>query len=231
MIETGHRLLRQGPRLRPPAPAHDGGRRLTACWRSPSSCLWPVLRREFFPEVDAGSFEMYVRAPSGLRIEETEKRIEAVEDFVRKTIDEEDLQLILSEIGVTSDWSAAYTPNAGPMDAVVKIQLSAERKKSAQEYVHELRHELASSNSQFSDLEFAFDAGGMVRSAMNEGKSTPISIRVTGKDQKTAHRIATAIRNEVKEIDGVVDARIIQRLDYPQYRDQGRPGQGGRARA
>ena len=37
--------------------------------------LWPILRKEFFPEVDAGSFEMYVRAPSGLRIEETEKRI------------------------------------------------------------------------------------------------------------------------------------------------------------
>ena len=50
---------------------------------------------------------------------------------------------------------------------------------------------------------------------MNEGKSTPISIRVTGKDQKTAHRIATLIRNEVTKIDGVVDARIIQRLDYP----------------
>src|SRR5262249_56689603 len=25
--------------------------------------MWPILRREFFPEVDAGSFEMYVRAP------------------------------------------------------------------------------------------------------------------------------------------------------------------------
>jgi multidrug efflux pump subunit AcrB len=57
----------------------------------------------------------------------------------------------------------------------------------------------------------------MVRSAMNEGKSTPISIRVTAKDQKTAHRIATAIKNEVSHIDGVVDARVIQRLDYPQY--------------
>ena len=94
-----------------------------------------MLRKEFFPEVDAGAFEMYVRAPSGLRIEETEKRIAAVEEFVRKMIDKEDLQLVLSELGVTSDWSAAYTPNAGPMDAVVKIQLSAERKKSAQEYV------------------------------------------------------------------------------------------------
>ena len=47
--------------------------------------FWPILRRDFFPEVDAGAFEMYVRAPSGLRIEETEKRIQAVEDFVRKT--------------------------------------------------------------------------------------------------------------------------------------------------
>jgi multidrug efflux pump subunit AcrB len=178
--------------------------------------LWPVVRREFFPEVDSGSFEMYVRAPSGLRIEETEKRIKAVEDFLRETIDREDLQLVLCELGVTSDWSAAYTPNAGPMDSVVKIQLTAERHKSAQEYVHILRTAFAQ-NSAFNDLEFAFDAGGMVRSAMNEGKSTPISVRVTAKKQAVAHKIATAIKQEVKKIDGVVDARVIQRLDYPQY--------------
>jgi multidrug efflux pump subunit AcrB len=177
--------------------------------------MWPILRKEFFPEVDAGAFEMYVRAPSGMRIEETEKRIAAVENFVRKVIDKEDLQLILSEIGVVSDWSAAYTPNAGTMDTVVKIQLTAERKKSAQQYVAELRE--AFKAPEFSQLEFAFDAGGMVRSAMNEGKSTPISIRVTAKDQKTAHLIATRIRGDIVGINGVVDARVIQRLDYPQY--------------
>jgi multidrug efflux pump subunit AcrB len=178
--------------------------------------FWPILRREFFPEVDAGSFEMYVRAPSGLRIEETEKRIKKVEDYLRKKIEPDDLQLVLAELGVNSDWSAAYTLNAGPMDAVVKIQLSPERRKSAQEYVHILRTAFAA-NREFSDLEFAFDAGGMVRSAMNEGRSTPISIRVTGKDQETAHKIATLIKGEVNKIDGVVDARIIQRLDYPEY--------------
>jgi multidrug efflux pump subunit AcrB len=178
--------------------------------------LWPSLRRDFFPEVDAGAFEMYVRAPSGLRIEETEKRITQVEEFVRKVIEKEDLELILSEIGVTSDWSAAYTPNAGPMDSVVKIQLGEHRKKSAQEYVHELRTAFAR-DPLFAGLEFAFDAGGMVRAAMNQGKSTPISIRVTGKDQKTAHAIATAIEHKVAAIDGVVDARVIQRLDYPQF--------------
>jgi multidrug efflux pump subunit AcrB len=178
--------------------------------------MWPIIRRDFFPEVDAGAFEMYVRAHSGLRIEETEKRIKAVEDFVHATIDPEDLELVLSEIGVTSDWSAAYTANAGPMDAVVKIQLTEDRKKSAQEYVHILRTAFKQ-NDKFGDLEFAFDAGGMVRAAMNEGKSTPISIRVTGKNGAVAHKIATEIKGEVEKIDGVVDARIVQRLNYPQY--------------
>ncbi len=193
--------------------------------------LWPVLRREFFPEVDAGAFEMYVRAKSGLRIEETEKRIEAVEKFVRKTIEPEDLHLVLSEIGVTADWSAAYTLNAGPMDAVVKIQLSEERSKSAQQYVHILRTAFANNPKEFGDLEFAFDAGGMVRSAMNEGRSTPISIRVTGKKRRDAHEIATMMRSEVSKIDGVVDARVIQRAGLPAVRDHGRPRQGGRAGA
>jgi multidrug efflux pump subunit AcrB len=180
------------------------------------SLVGTQLRREFFPEVDAGAFELYVRAPSGTRIEETEKRISDVEEYVRETIGEEDLQIIVSELGVTSDWSAAYTPNSGPMDAVVKVQLHGERSKSAQEYVSILRKGLKS-QPRFSDLEFAFDAGGMIRSAMNEGRSSPISIRVTGKNQVVAHQIASAIRRRASEIDGVVDARVLQRLDYPQY--------------
>ena len=177
--------------------------------------LGTQLRREFFPEVDAGAFEMYVRAPTGTRIEETERRIETVEEFARKEIGK-DLQLIISELGVNSDWSAAYTPNAGPMDAVVKVQLTEDRVFSAQEHVHRLRRGFAR-DPRFSDLEFAFDAGGMIRGAMNEGKSTPINLRITGKQLEQAHAVAEAIKRKVAAIDGVVDARIIQRLDYPEY--------------
>jgi multidrug efflux pump subunit AcrB len=173
------------------------------------------LRREFFPEVDSGAFEIYARAPSGTRIEETEKRIARVEQFVREQIGE-DLQIIISEIGVVADLSAAYTPNAGPMDAVVRVQLKHERHHSAQEYVAQLRSGLAK-GSKFRDLEFAFDAGGMIRSAMNEGKSSPINIRLAGKSLPQARGIAEMIEREIVQIDGVVDARIIQRLDYPEY--------------
>ncbi len=172
------------------------------------------LRREFFPEVDSGAFEIYARAASGTRIEETEKKVARVEDFVRQVIGR-DVQIIISELGVVADLSAAYTPNAGPMDAVIKVQLRHEREHSAQEYVQMLRQGFR--DSRFRDLEFAFDAGGMIRSAMNEGKSSPINVRLSAKDLRQARSIAEAIRGEVASIDGVVDARIIQRLDYPEY--------------
>jgi multidrug efflux pump subunit AcrB len=178
--------------------------------------LGSQLRREFFPEVDAGAFEMTVRAPTGMRIEMTEKRIGEVENVVKNVLGE-DLQVIISELGVTPDWSAAYTPNSGPMDAICKIQLEEERHKSAQEYVHELREAFAN-DKNFAGLEFAFDAGGMIRGAMNEGKSTPINIRVEAKNLEKARAVAEAIQREVQaNVEGVVDCRIMQRLDYPRY--------------
>jgi multidrug efflux pump subunit AcrB len=175
----------------------------------------PSMRREFFPEVDSGAFEMYVRAPSGTRIEVTEERIAVVEKFVQETVGH-DLELVISEIGVTPDWSAAYTPNSGPMDAVMKVQLHEHRQHSAQEYVQMLRQGVRD-NQGFADLEFSFDAGGMIRGAMNEGKSTPINVRIKTKNTDKARQVAESIQREVVKIDGVVDARILQRLDYPEY--------------
>ena len=46
----------------------------------------PILRREFFPEADAGAFEIYVRGASGTRIEVTEERIAEVEKFIREKL-------------------------------------------------------------------------------------------------------------------------------------------------
>jgi len=201
----------------------------------------PGLRREFFPEVDAGSFELSVRLPSGTRIEVTEGYVEAVEEYIKARLGE-DLELVISELGLTADWSAAFTPNSGPMDAVVKVQLTPTRTRSAQEWVRLLREGL-SRDPDFAaaldrsyakrleskeipagvegftrmSMEFAFDSGGLIRSAMNEGKSTPINVKVTGKDLTKAREVAEGILAAVRGIDGIVDARIIQRLDYPLY--------------
>jgi multidrug efflux pump subunit AcrB len=181
-----------------------------------AAALSPVMRREFFPEVDAGAFEIAVRAPTGTRIERTEESLELVENFIRQSIPEHDLEMIVAQVGVSPDISSAYTPNAGPMDAIVKVQLKEHRSKSAQDYVRILRPDLAR-DEKFAHLEFSFDAGGMVRSALNEGKSSPLTVRITGKDQKLSYQIGDRLKREIAAIDGVVDARILQRMNYPQF--------------
>ncbi len=175
----------------------------------------PRLRREFFPQVDTGAFEIYVRAPSGLRLEATEKQIAKVEKFIKHTVGD-DLELIISTIGVRADWSAAYSRNSGPMDTVVNVQLVSDRLRSAQQYVSDLRRGLGD-DPRFVNLEFAFNDGGMVRTALNEGRTTPIDVQIVAKDRDKGHQIVEAIQRAVEQIDGVVDARVMQRLDYPEY--------------
>src|SRR6202034_2297242 len=85
------------------------------------------IRREFFPQSDAGAFEIYVRAPSGTRLSVTNSRIDEVESFIKQQIPAKDRKIIVSEIGVTPDRSSAYTPNSGKMDTVIRVQLTDER--------------------------------------------------------------------------------------------------------
>ncbi len=172
------------------------------------------IGREFFPQVDAGQITMYIHAPSNLRLDATERRITAVESFIRQHIPADELQMVVSEIGVDPDWSSAYTANSGQQDAVVRIQLSDERKMSAQEYAVMLRHEFEKT-PQFHDMRVSFNTGGMVSTALNNGASSPIDIQIEGGSREQGLALAHEVRRRVRGIPGVADARVLQRLDAP----------------
>ena len=179
--------------------------------------LAPVLRRDFFPESDSGAFEIAMRAKSGTRVEKTEMRVREVDELIRKLIPKEDLLVTVCEIGTSADWSAAYTANSGPMDAIIKVQLSPERQQSSQEYIRLLRAEFKKKYAP-DDLEFSFDSGGMMRGALNEGKSSPINIQLLGKNpDDVLFKIAKEIIQEVKRIDGVADPRVLEKNDAPEF--------------
>ncbi|HEX5446118.1 MAG TPA: efflux RND transporter permease subunit, partial [Pirellulales bacterium] len=50
-----------------------------------------------------------------------------------------------------------------------------------------------------------------------EGKSTPINIRITGNKQDLVFKVGEQIRNECSRVPGVVDARVLQRMDAPAF--------------
>jgi multidrug efflux pump subunit AcrB len=177
-------------------------------------CLLPLIGREFFPQVDAGQITMYVRCPSNLRLDAAEKRIAEVEKFLEREIPRDEREMIVSELGLDPDWSAAYTANSGQQDTVIRIQLTDRRSLSAQEYAVKLRHAFAD-DPNFSDLRVNFDTGGMVSTALNFGVSSPIDIQIEGGTRDQAMQLAQEIRREVAPIRGTADVRVNQRLDAP----------------
>jgi multidrug efflux pump subunit AcrB len=178
--------------------------------------LVPHLRREFFPAVDAGQITVFFRAPSVLRLNATEKRLAEFELFIKDIIPPREMEMVVSELGLDPDWSAAYTANSGEQDVIVRIQLKEDRTKSAQEYAVAMRHALAKDH-KFDDIRVSFDTGGMVSNALNSGASSPIDIQVIGPNTQRhgCLELAKQIRNRVSTIPGVVDARVLQRLDAP----------------
>ena len=185
--------------------------------------------QELFPSVDSGQITMYVRLASGTRIEETEKVLKEIEATIIEQIGEPDpayaldpnsqehpdsaLQLLISNIGVLMDWPAAYTPNTGPMDAFMLLQLKDRAStRDADSYVIDLRKTLA---KKFPDVEISYDTGGMLTAALNMGEPAPIHFQVQCSDLEKAQRIATIIRDTADKVPGATDVRIAQRIDYP----------------
>jgi multidrug efflux pump subunit AcrB len=175
--------------------------------------LYPAIGKELFPRMDPGQFTMRVRSASGTRIERTERRLVDVEKAIQAAIPARDLKMMITNIGVLLDWPAAYTPNSGPMDSFVLVQLAEHRAKSAPEYASLLREALS---RRFPDLEFSFDTGGMVTAALNNGLPSPINIQVEGNKLDVAQALARELKSRIEAVRGTADVRVQQRTDYPQ---------------
>ena len=181
---------------------------------------------EMFPRVDAGQFTVFVRLPAGTRIENTEKTIAGIEEVITEVVGQPDaefpqverhpdsnLRILISNIGVLMDWPAAYTPNTGPMDAFVLVQLKQKPEMpDTFEYVTRLRERLL---RDFPGTRFAFDTGGMLTAALNFGEPSPIHIQISGSNFETSYEIGEVIRRAAAQVRGAVDVRIAQTLDYP----------------
>jgi multidrug efflux pump subunit AcrB len=184
----------------------------------PSWWAFNHLGRELFPEVDSSEFTVHMRASGGPRVEETERRIAQIENVVREVVPQEDLHLVLSNIGLSSRWSAIYTPNNGPHAAFVRVQLRsgyAGRNTATRDYVEQLRSELI---HRFPGNDFFFETGGMIRSILNSGAVAPIEVQVYGRDSQVRRSVTRQLDKQISRLELVKDTYMPQAMDLPQLR-------------
>ena len=135
-----------------------------------------------------------------------------VEDIVRQVIPADELNAIVSNIGLNADLSALSTPNSAMHTAFVQVGLKAEHRVSSFAYMATVRKRVA---AELPQLRTYFQSGGLVDAVLNQGMPAPIDVQVSGMDLNAANKIALDLASQFKALPGVSDVYVPQDMDYP----------------
>ena len=177
--------------------------------------LFTFLGQDFFPQVDAGLLRLHVRGRPGLRVEETARLCDQIENSLRQEIPHGQLQTILDNIGLpNSGINQSYSSNGtiGTSDAEILIALDPERHMPTADLTRHLREFLP---QHFPGVEFFFQPADIVTQILNFGIPAPIDVQVVGTDQQTNYAIAQQIAARMRHIPGAADVHVQQLLSLP----------------
>jgi multidrug efflux pump subunit AcrB len=182
--------------------------------------LVPFLGEDFFPQVDAGQIRLHVRAPAGLRVEETERYFAQVESAIREVIPPAELSDMLDNIGLPySGFNIAMSDSAtiGQFDGEILVSLRPGEHASTWDYIRKLRIGL---NRRFPNLTFFFQPADIVGQILNFGLPAPIDVQVIGPlaNAPRNYALARQIEARLARIPGAVDVHTHQVVDVPELR-------------
>ncbi len=195
--------------------------------------LWitlPRLRTEIFPTVDAGQFQVRLRAPVGTRIERTELIALRALDTIKQELGADNVAISTAFIGVqppSFPINTIYLWTSGPHEAVMLVALKPSATLRGEALKERLRARL---HETLPGTEVSFEAGDIVTQVMSFGSPTPIEVAVQGPSIAVSRQHASKIRAELEKIPEFRDLQYGQPLDYPTIDinvDRERAGQFG----
>lgn len=173
------------------------------------------LGREFFPETDAGMMRLYVRAPTGTRVEETAQIFAEVQREIRNVIPADELTFIAENIGSPEPINLAWVESGviGSFDGEILVQLAATHAPTAG-YIAQIRAML---KAKFPALTTYFRPADATSQTLAGSAQTAIEVRIIGRDVLGNGEIARDLMARMRDIPGAVDVTQRQVRDLPSY--------------
>ncbi len=173
------------------------------------------LGRQFFPETDAGMMRIYVRAPSGTRVEGTAEIFADVQRTIRQIIPEDEIGFIAENIGSPEPVNMAWVDSGvvGSFDGDILIQLAANHAPTPM-HVEEIRRTLKEKHPQ---LVTYFRPADATSQTLAGSAQTAIEVRLIGRDMQGNAEIANDLIARMREVPGAVDIAQKQVRDLTSY--------------
>jgi len=191
--------------------------------------LLPRIGTEIFPDANAPLMRIRLRAPTGTRIEETERIVLRSLNTIRRETGPDNVELTSDFVGVVP---SSYPVNlihlftSGPQEAVIQVALKPDAPRG-----EALREKLRSQlKTDLPECQVSFEAADIVSQVMSFGSPTPIEVAVQGISLQDDYAFARKIQGELSKLSFLRDLQFAQAPDFPTLDisiDRDRAGQFG----
>jgi len=194
------------------------------------------LGTEIFPQVDAGQFQLRLRAPTGTRIEQTEEIVKEALEVIKHEAGPENVAVTIGYVGVVPPSypiNSVYLWTGGPEEAVMRVAL-----KPGAVRVEDLKRRLRDRLTQHlpgwveakwkaegvpadraerrsKEIRLSFEPADIVNEVMSFGSPTPVEVVVSGPKPADNQAYAGKVRAELAKVPSLRDLQYGQALDYP----------------
>ncbi len=152
------------------------------------------LETGFLPELDEGSIVLDYYSPPGTNINETDRLCKEMEKVI---LANPNVESYSRRTGIRMSFRA-HPANEGDYS----IQLKHNRKKSTEEVINDLRHDI-SAKVPVLNIEFGQRIADLLGDLI--GKAQPIEVKIFGDDYKQLQAIADQCHKVMDSIPGIVD--------------------------
>lgn len=180
--------------------------------------VWQVggrLGTEIFPTVDAGQFQVRLRAPAGTRIERTEFLATNALATIKAEVGATNIEITLGFVGVqppSFPINTIYLWTGGPEEAVLQVQLKPGSGVRIEALKERLRRKFAVT---MPEVKCSFEPSDIVSRVMSFGSPTPVEVTVSGPNLTANRDYADKVREALATIPSLRDLQFQQALDVP----------------
>ncbi|HYW45796.1 MAG TPA: efflux RND transporter permease subunit [Bryobacteraceae bacterium] len=176
--------------------------------------LLPRMGTEIFPDANAPLMRIRLRAPTGTRLEETERIVLRALDVIQREAGAGNIEITSDYVGVIPssypvDLIHLFT--SGPQEAVIQIAF-----KPGAPHGEPLREKLRDSLArELPGSHISFEAGDIVSQVMSFGSPTPIEVAVQGVSLQDDYGYAQKVQAQLASLAFLRDLQFAQEMNYP----------------
>ena len=174
-----------------------------------------TLGLEIFPKVDAGRFQLRLRAPDGTRIEKTEQLTIAALRTIEQEVGRDTVETSIGYVGLIGSSypiNTIFQWTGGPEEAILRVAIKEGSRVDIERLKERLRSKLT---TQLPGVRLSFEPADIVNEVMSFGSPTPVDVSVNGPNLAENRAHAEKMRQELAKVPSLRDLQYGLSLDYP----------------